>query len=116
MHQLTSGYQPTHRPQYAYKSQFKPNEHQPAPTRISNLARPTSKMTTMDVGQYNIRNRRNVLQPVPTRIFYPAPPTSKIRKDCECISERSTVQTLPTQAPSSEATPVQAPSAQVLPV
>ncbi len=116
VHQLTSGYQPTHEPQYVYESQFKPNEHQPAPTRISNLARPTSKMTTMDVGRYNIRNRRNDLQLVPTRIFYPAPPTSKIRKDCKRISERSTAQTLPMQTSSSEATPVQALSAQVLPV
>ncbi len=70
-------YQPIDRPQYAYEPQYRPNEHQPAPTQI-NLAPPTSKMTAIDVDQYNIHNRRNDHQPISTRIFNPMPPTSKI--------------------------------------
>lgn len=49
MHQLTSGYKPTNKPQYTYKLQYKPNKYQLAPTQI-NLAPPISKMIAMNIG------------------------------------------------------------------
>ncbi len=105
-------YQLIDRPQYEYEPQCRPNKHQPAPTWI-NPAPPTSKMTAMDVGQYNIRNRRNNHQPVPTWIFNPTPPTSKFWKNCEYIPERSAIPTPP--ACPAQIPPVQAPPIQTLP-
>lgn len=68
-------------------------------------------LTALDVGRYNIRNRRNDHQSAPTPVSNPVPyrPTSKIRDDCKCIPKRSTAPTLPTQALPIQAPPVQTP-------
>ncbi|MCJ1346234.1 hypothetical protein MMC31_004449 [Peltigera leucophlebia] len=92
-----------------HQSQLPYQQDAPAAPITTSFNKP---LTALDVGRYNIRNRRNDHQPAPTPVSNPVPyrPTSKIRDDCKCIPKRSTAPTLSIQAP-----PAQAPLVQALP-
>ncbi len=57
-------YQPTHGPQYASENRHNHSDHQPETTPAATSFK--KPLTAMDVGRYNMRNRRNDSQPETT--------------------------------------------------